>query len=145
MTFNEKTFVPYKNTDWNYIVQVYNLSEEFIEKYFDRLKPIPILVYQQLSEDFLIKYQDIWDWDFVCSDQKISEEFIEKNEHLISWYWICGYQKMSKQFIIKHWKKMNMISLNRNENLSKKLKEEISSWTKNNYLDFLAKIEDRLL
>ena len=64
--------------DWNYISEYQTLSEEFIEKYSDKVNWDDISEYQKLSEDFIEKHSDKVDWFCISRYQKLSEKFIKK-------------------------------------------------------------------
>ena len=100
--FNEKTFVPDKNTDWNDISQYQKLSEQFIEKHSNKVYWTYISRYQKLSEQFIEKHSKKVNWDCISECQKLSEKFIEKHSDKVYWDCISIYQKLSEQFIEKH-------------------------------------------
>jgi len=52
--------------------------------------------YQQLSEDFIEKFRNKVDWHNISEYQKLSEEFIEKFRNKVYWYNISIYQKLSE-------------------------------------------------
>jgi hypothetical protein len=60
-------------------------------------------IYQKLSENFIEKYEDKMCWINISMCQKLSENFIEKYKNKASWYWIFQYQKLSPKFKEK-WK-----------------------------------------
>src|SRR3972149_3563536 len=83
------------------ISQNQKLSEQFIEKFQDKVKWYGISLYQKLSEQFIEKFQDKADWYWISKYQKLSEQFIEKFQDKISidyetnWlYWTID-QKLS--------------------------------------------------
>src|SRR5574344_458613 len=49
--------------DWDYISKFQTLSEEFINKYIDKVIWDYISIYQTLSESFIEKHYDNVDWD----------------------------------------------------------------------------------
>ena len=65
--------------DWRYISKNQKLSEEFIEKYIDKVN-----------------------WDCISINQKLSEEFIEKYIDKVNWHYISQFEKVSESFIKKH-------------------------------------------
>ena len=79
-----------------------------IEKFFDEnidnfeVDWDYISVYQKLSEEFIEKYIDKVDWWYISKYQKLSEEFIEKYIDKLNWYCISKYQTLSEKFIEKH-------------------------------------------
>ena len=88
--------------NWVYISKYQKLSEEFIEKYNDKVDWSRISSNQKLSEEFIEKYYDKVDWWNISKYQTLSEEFIEKYIDKSNWFWISNYQKLSKEFIEKH-------------------------------------------
>ena len=64
--------------DWDYISEHQRLSEEFIEKYIDKVDWYYISIYQTLSEEFIEKHIDKVYWGCISIYQTLSEEFIEK-------------------------------------------------------------------
>ena len=93
--FNDKV-------DWIYISTRQKLSEEFIEKYKDRVNWYDISMYQKLSEEFIEKFENKVYWNNISMYQKLSEEFIEKYKDRLNWHRISEYQKLSDEFIKKH-------------------------------------------
>jgi len=78
------------------------LSEEFIEKFQDKVNWNLISACQKLSEKFIKKFQDNVDWVRISKYQKLSEEFIEKFQDKVNWALISKYQKLSESFIKKY-------------------------------------------
>ena len=93
--FQEKVY-------WDWISAYQKLSEEFIEKFQEKVYWDYISRYQKLSEKFIEKFQEKVNWDYISSSQKISEEFIEKFQEKVNWICISKYQKLSEEFINKH-------------------------------------------
>ena len=56
--FDEENFVEDEYTDWNHISIHETLSEQFIEKYSDKLNWINIFIHQNLSKKFIEKHKD---------------------------------------------------------------------------------------
>ena len=100
--------------DLYYISKCQKLSEEFIDKYKDKVKWHWISKCQKLSEKFIEKYNDKVDWNYISEYQKLSEEFIEKHYDKVDWCYISRYQILSKEFIEKYVDKVewNWISIN---------------------------------
>ena len=88
--------------DWHYISTYQTLSEEFIEKHIDKVDCSRISKYQTLSEEFIDKHSDNVIWYRISEYQKLSEEFIEKYIDKVEWDYIFQYQKLSKEFRQKH-------------------------------------------
>src|SRR5574343_658878 len=86
--------------DLNYISIHQKLSEEFIEKYIDKVVDLNyISKYQTLSERFIEKYIDKVNWIYISINQKLSEEFKKKHSDKVYWIYISKYQKLSEEFI----------------------------------------------
>jgi len=60
----------------------------------------------KLSEQFIEKYKDKVDWNRISECQELSEKFIEKYKDKVNWYYISKHQKLSTEFIIKHMDKI---------------------------------------
>ena len=60
-----------------------------------------ISILQELSEEFIEKFQDKVHWYCISRYQKLSEEFIEKFQDKVHWYYISSYQNLSEEFIKK--------------------------------------------
>jgi hypothetical protein len=89
-------------THWLYISQNQKLSEDFIEKYKDKVVWINVSINQILSEEFIEEFKNKVDWYFISLYQELSEEFIEKHSNLVSWNCIFECQILSEEFIEKY-------------------------------------------
>jgi hypothetical protein len=92
------------HNQWQHITENYNLSEEFIEKYYCFLSKFELCRYQNLSEAFMEKhYKDL----FICSTlskcQNLSEAFMEKHFEDLNLFFLVLYQNLSPEFIKKHY------------------------------------------
>src|SRR5574343_1731177 len=76
--------------DWGCISEYQKLSEEFIEKHYDKVDWDYISINQKLSEELIDKYNNKVDWDNISKYQKLSEELIEKYNNKVDWYCISG-------------------------------------------------------
>jgi len=123
-SFDEKTFVPDENTNWNYISKYQKLSEKFIEKHSDKVNWYDISKYQKLSEQFIEKHSDKVDWYYISSYQKLSEKFIEKYSDKVDWNYISEYQNLSETFIEKHFDKVDWYYISIYQKLSEKFIEK---------------------
>ena len=110
----------YDKVDWYNISQYQKLSESFIEKYIDKVDWSCISQYQTLSEEFIEKHIDKVYWCSISINQKLSEEFIEKYIDMVNWRCISIYQKLSEEFIEKHIDKVNWNCILLYQKLSKK-------------------------
>ena len=121
--FNDKV-------DWRLISRNQALSEPFIEKYQDKVVWSSISRNQPLSEPFIEKYKDKVDWAYISMFQKLSESFIEKYKDKVDWTYISIYQKLSEEFIEKYQNKVYWAYIS----MFQKLSEE-----------FIEKFKDKLI
>jgi hypothetical protein len=86
------------------IVEEIKDIEKFFEENIDNFEVdwFYISKHQTLSEEFIEKHYDKVDWCFISIYQKLSEKFIEKYSNRVVWYFISKYQKLSESFIEKH-------------------------------------------
>ena len=85
--------------NWNNVSQFQSLSEKFMEKHFDKLNSKLISEYQVLSESFIERHKNDLDWNNISKYQALSESFIERYSFKLDWFYIAKYQKLSEQFI----------------------------------------------
>lgn len=112
--FSEETLLKFaKNIDWEQACISQNLSCEFIDKYYIKLRLYlyEIAKYQKLSEDFMRKHKNDLDWDLISEYQNLSESFIEEMSDYVNWTWISEKQKLSKEFIVRNSDKLNIVRL----------------------------------
>lgn len=64
-------------------------------------------MYSVLSEEFIERYIDKIDWFSVSMYQYLSEEFIDKYSDCVYWKEISQYQNISYDFIQTYWEKIN--------------------------------------
>lgn len=122
---------------WRAISKNPNLSEDFIERYTDKLDwasvmqwkqfqgdllldkigKVPFEVisrYQKLTPEFIDDHADVLDWYSLCEYQDLTEELMEKHVDKLNWGQVSLYQKMSPHFIQKHKDKLNELKLAKN-------------------------------
>lgn len=102
---------------WHSISASQNLSEEFIEKFADRVNWYYISLCQKLSENFIERFVDRIDWCGISYRQQLSENFIEKFADKLDWYWISSRQNLSEEFIKRNLNKISKRALIENENI----------------------------
>jgi hypothetical protein len=90
-------------TDWLFISQYRDLSEDFIREFKNEVEWAYICKYQELSEDFVREFKDKILWGYEEVYQNLSPEFIYYevkdllNDFLI---WFCiENSKITKEFI----------------------------------------------
>jgi len=144
-SFDEKTFVPDENTNWNYISKYQKLSEKFIEKHSDKVNWYDISKYQKLSEQFIEKHSDKVDWYYISSYQKLSEKFIEKYSDKVDWNYISEYQNLSEKFIEKHSDKVYWNYISSYQKLSEKFIEKYSNKVDWIYISIYQKLSEKFI
>ena len=70
--------------DWRRISQHKYLTEEFMEKYKDKIDWGIVSICQRLSESFIEKYQDKVDWVYINIHQELSKEFKDKHKEKLA-------------------------------------------------------------
>lgn len=90
-------------------VDINNVNlEKFIKEHPQRIHWVHLIANQELSEEFINKYFDkLWNWDKegLLTYQNLSEELLEKYKDRfndLEWSIIAGKQKLSLNFIKKH-------------------------------------------
>ena len=63
--------------EWDKYTKHWDLSEEFIERFYDKVNWRNVSKYQILSEKFILTWKHLLDIDIVIACQKISPEIIE--------------------------------------------------------------------
>jgi hypothetical protein len=122
--------------DWKYISKNSKLSEAFIEKFKDKVNWIYISYNQILSEAFIEKFQDKVNWLNISKRQILSEAFIDKYYHAVNWDCISSHQILSEAFIDKYYYAVNWENISIYQRLSdsmiEKYKHNILDIRKNN-------------
>jgi len=97
--------------NWDYICEDYNLSNNFIREFEDKVDWRKISIYQILSEIFIRKFQNQVDWYWISACQKLSEEFIIEFKDIVNWSLIIKHQKLTEEFIKENKKEIKMDKL----------------------------------
>lgn len=64
--------------NWQNLSAIYELSEDFIRKYKNKLNWGIICIKQKFSEEFIIEFQHKANWDYISSHQKLSTKFVKE-------------------------------------------------------------------
>ncbi len=116
--FNRNSMEELKHTDFQDISWgKYDLSEQFMDKFADKLDWFGICVLENLSEKFIESHKDKIFRLPLCRYQILSEEFIENNLNLIDWAAISYSQVLSEKFIKKHKDEINFYNLMKNNKI----------------------------
>jgi len=96
---------PTRKMNWGEIIRSYTKDENFVRKYSDNFNWIHWNIISNtfnLSEDFMNEFEDKIIWRIVSRKQKLSECFIEKHSEKLNWNYIYKYQDLSDKFLEKH-------------------------------------------
>ena len=69
---------------WGKISQYHYLSEDFMEKYQNKIDWWDIAKHQKLSINFIRKYKSILPWEFISIFQELSMDFLEEFKNYLS-------------------------------------------------------------
>ena len=94
------------NINWD-TISILKLSENFINKYFDKLNYNNLCQYQSLSEDFIEKNIKFINWNLISKHQYLSESFLNKYKEFIVWNEFSAKHSLSEQFLRK---KINILN-----------------------------------
>ena len=130
---------------WSYISENQKLSEEFIERFKDKLDWRYISIYQKLSEAFIEKYKDNVNWHYISIYQKLSEPFIEKYQDKVSWGGISTHQLLSESFIEKFKDKVDWIRISQYQVLSESFIEKNSDKVDWEKISLYQKLSDEFI
>ena len=72
--------------------------------------------HKQLSENFIDKFQDKVEWNNISWFQKLSENFIDKFQDKVDWYCISCKQDLSNKFVSKYRDRLRMEEVNKRRN-----------------------------
>jgi len=136
--FLDKYAAKFTDDCWYHISYYQMISEQFIEKYSDKLRWAGISLAQELSEQFMEKHSDKLTWDYISMSQKLSEDFIER--HMDKLYWQEGDGGVSHLDV----------NIHLSSALKKKIKNRINEYWEpmsrdEDYKEFKIKVKDRLL
>lgn len=134
---NDPVIIDPNKADWRRISERLSLSEEFIERYADRVNWYYISCCQCLSEEFIARYADRVDWDCI-SYKCLSEAFIERYADRVNWDYISHYQRLSEAFIKRHKYELSLtvcMEINKQTSREEKI-QEMTDYAKQHNLEF---------
>lgn len=82
------------------------LSNEFIDKYADKLNWYGMIRYQEVSEEILDKYHERVDWEYASKYANLSEKFIREHEESIYFSELSVGNKSNK-FLKDYWNRLD--------------------------------------
>lgn len=93
------------NKEWDIISEKYELNNEMMRLFQNKLNWEKIAKYQLLSIDFIkefINYQ-LKDYiNLICKYQELNENFINEYKDILNWELILEHQKLPAYFIMTH-------------------------------------------
>ena len=134
-TFEEQKKYLEKSNNINYsqILMSNYLSEEFMNKYDDKLDLFGENIKINLSNEFLVERLKSSHWEYnITKFQVLSEEFMEKYKKYINEKNILRYQNLSESLLEKIINEGNSSIIFKYQNLSKEFIEKYYSMYKNN-------------
>lgn len=96
---------------WDELSGQMDLTEDFIDKFskYIDFKQLNKFIYTNFSEDFIQKYAEKLNWNHISTNSKLSEKFIQKYSDKVHWPSILTLQKgLSPEFKEKHKDKLKM-------------------------------------
>ena len=82
------------------------LSNEFIDKYADKLNWYGMIMYQEVSEEILAKYHKQVDWEYASKYANLSEKFIREHEDDI-YFSDLPIGNKSDKFLEDYWNRLD--------------------------------------
>jgi hypothetical protein len=113
--------------NWFDLVRNYNLSEDIIEEYYDKIKLPDLCIHQKLTFNFIDRHIDEFDftcWNAIATYQELTEKFIDKYKDKINWSSVCIHQTLSEDFIIQHKEYVNWNYVSKYQKLSEKFMQD---------------------
>ena len=106
------------NFSWDTVAIDYQLSEDFIRKFSDKLNWNQISIYQSLSENFIREFKNKVNWASISQHQILSESFIREFKDRLFWIDVSAYQKLSEDFIKEFQDRVSLVYIFVHQNLS---------------------------
>ena len=88
--------------DWNSISLIQNLSESFIERHVYEINWSSLSMNHMFSYNFIEKHKDRINWSIISDSKSLSEEFIERFKNELDLSKISCNILLSESFIEKH-------------------------------------------
>jgi len=92
--------------NWYNLSINYQLPENFIREFHNKVIWFYISIYQKLSEDFIREFQYIVDWRRISIYQILSENLIREFKEYVHWTYISCHQKFSEEFFVEFKEKL---------------------------------------
>lgn len=101
---------------------------KFINDYLDKHYVWTVIPQtQRVSEQFIEKWKDKINWEEVCRYQKLSSKFLDEHTKYLIWEIVEYNQDLEEWFIEEHIDKLNFDKLLTRQNLSQKFMEKYSN------------------
>lgn len=95
-----------------------NLTDEVIEKCGTVINWRLISLHRELTEEFIDKYKDKLDWNSVCC-RDIDINLLDKYSSYLNWDMISMWSQLTRKFVIKHKDKLDLNMLIKKKYLKK--------------------------
>lgn len=120
---SEDDILKKKNINWRFLCQYSKLSEDFIDRFNDKVQWRLISSNQKLSEEFMRKWANKINWKRISSSQVLSIDFIREYKDKLDWKHISSCQHLSERFIKEFVDYFDPIYLRMNTSLTFKLND----------------------
>jgi hypothetical protein len=80
---------------------------------------------RNFSEDFIEKFQDKVNWSYISCRQVLSKEFIDKFQDKVNWFFIAYSQDLSDKFVNKYRDRLDIEKVNERRN--KRIREALEN------------------
>lgn len=120
---NEDDVLRKEDVDWDFLCKYSKISEDFIDRFSDKVKWKIISSHQKLSESFIRKWADKIYWKGVSSSQELSIDFIREYKDKLDWKHISSCQHLGERFIKEFVDYFDPIYLRMNTSLTFKLND----------------------
>jgi len=130
------------NISFNYAINKFVLSDEFIRKFKEKLNWIKLSWTQPLSESIIREFQDRLNWTKLSWSQSLSETLIREFQNKVDWRHVSNEQTLTESFIREFSDKVNWRHLSGSQELSEPFIEEFAdkvNWTIISYYQKLSK------
>ena len=83
-----------RENDWRELSRYYDLSEEIIDNYIDKIKWVVYTRYhfRYMDRRLLKKYKDRLDWDYISRRCDIDRDFLEEFKYELDWEILYSYR-----------------------------------------------------
>lgn len=128
------------------IINDYNLvSDEFVIKYFDRIKFDKIFLNRQMDESFLEKYFAKINKYAICMYQNLSDNFIEKYKDKLNWGTLLSFNKFDESILEKYFDYIDSDVISYSQDLSEGFIEKYFDRLSAHFIASKQKLSDEFI